>query len=75
MTAASRSTERAKPRRTSTVRPVDVLDRAALEQLFNELAPFDVLVNAATGGARATGPFLAMDLDGFQGRFANCGDT
>jgi len=48
---------------------VDVLDRAALSALFASYAPFDVLVNAATGGARATGPFLQMDLDGFQGSF------
>jgi NAD(P)-dependent dehydrogenase (short-subunit alcohol dehydrogenase family) len=27
-------------------------------------------VNAATGGPRAAGPFLKMDLDGFQGSFA-----
>jgi NAD(P)-dependent dehydrogenase (short-subunit alcohol dehydrogenase family) len=49
---------------------IDVLDRAGLESLFSSHAPFDVLVNAATGGARATGPFLDMDLDGFQGSFA-----
>lgn len=48
---------------------IDVLDREALTALFAEHAPFDVLVNAATGGARATGPFLEMDLDGFQGSF------
>lgn len=48
---------------------VDVLDRSALGALFAEVAPFDVLVSAATGGERATGPFLEMDLDGFQGTF------
>jgi len=48
---------------------IDVLDRAALEKLFDAHAPFDILVNAATGGERATGPFLQMDLDGFQGSF------
>lgn len=47
----------------------DVLDRAGLEELFARHAPFDVLVNAATGGGRALGPFLQMDLDGFQGSF------
>ncbi|MFP8876882.1 MAG: SDR family oxidoreductase, partial [Myxococcota bacterium] len=51
------------------LRQVDVLDRAALEQLFAAAAPFDILVNAATGGERAMGPFLEMDLDGFQGSF------
>jgi NAD(P)-dependent dehydrogenase (short-subunit alcohol dehydrogenase family) len=50
-------------------RPIDVLDRDGLESLFSELAPVDFLVNAATGGERALGPFLEMDLDGFQGSF------
>lgn len=48
----------------------DVLDREAIESLFEKHAGFDFLVNAATGGARAIGPFLEMDLDGFQGSFA-----
>ena len=50
-------------------RTVDVLDREGLSQLFEEEAPYDMLVNCATGGARAGGPFLKMDLDGFQGSF------
>ncbi len=48
----------------------DVLDRAALENIFSKHNGFDYLVNAATGGPRAVGPFLEMDLDGFQGSFA-----
>jgi len=48
---------------------LDVMDRDAMAATFAEHAPFDVLVNAATGGERATGPFLDMDLDGFQGSF------
>ena len=48
---------------------LDVLDREAMAETFARLAPFDILVNAATGGDRATGPFMAMDLDGFQGSF------
>ena len=47
----------------------DVLDRGALAGAFAANAPFDILVNAATGGGRAVGPFLNMDLDGFQGSF------
>ncbi len=50
-------------------RAIDVLDRAALTTLFEEQEGFDILVNAATGGERASGPFLQMDLDGFQGSF------
>lgn len=49
---------------------VDVLDREALTALFERHSGFDFLVNAATGGPRAIGPFLDMDLDGFQGSFA-----
>ena len=48
---------------------VDVLDREALSETFARHAPIDVLVNAATGGERASGPFLRMDLDAFQGSF------
>ena len=48
----------------------DVLDRDALSGLFSDQAPFDILVCAATGGARAAGPFLDMELDAYQGSFA-----
>lgn len=48
----------------------DVLDREALAALFEKHDGFDFLVNTATGGPRAIGPFLEMDLDGFQGSFA-----
>ena len=50
-------------------RAVDVLDRDALAELFAALAPFDILINAATGGPRANGPFLKMDLDAYQASF------
>lgn len=50
-------------------REIDVLDREGLATMFREEAPYDFLVNCATGGARASGPFLQMDLDGFQGSF------
>jgi NAD(P)-dependent dehydrogenase (short-subunit alcohol dehydrogenase family) len=48
----------------------DVQDRNALTKLFEKHTGFDFLVNAATGGSRAIGPFLEMDLDGFQGSFS-----
>ena len=53
-----------------TVVKIDVLDREELSLLFERHAPFDFLVNAATGGFRARGPFMEMDMDGFQGSFA-----
>ena len=49
---------------------VDVLDRDGLSAFFERHGEIDYLVNAATGGARAMGPFMEMDLDGFQGSFA-----
>jgi NAD(P)-dependent dehydrogenase (short-subunit alcohol dehydrogenase family) len=49
---------------------IDVLDREALRTLFEKNHGFDYLVNAATGGPRAIGPLLEMDLDGFQHSFA-----
>lgn len=50
-------------------RALDVLDREAMAAVFAEYAPIHILVNAATGGERATGPFMEMDLDGFTGSF------
>ena len=44
-------------------------DRDALVALFDELGQFDILINAATGGERAIGPFMDMELDGFKGSF------
>ena len=48
---------------------MNVLDRDALEQFFQEVGEYDILVNSATGGARAVGPFLSMDLDGYRSSF------
>ncbi len=69
--AVSRNPQRAKDSVSAGVvlRGIDVRDRAALAELFAGEAPFDILVNAATGGTRAAGPFLEMDLDGYQGSF------
>jgi len=52
-----------------SLRACDVLDRSAVETVFNELSPIDILVTAATGGKRAFGPFLEMDIDGYKGSF------
>jgi NAD(P)-dependent dehydrogenase (short-subunit alcohol dehydrogenase family) len=56
------------PARVTTM-ACDVLDRDGLAALFATCAPFDILVSAATGGDRAIGPFLSMDMDGFEGSF------
>lgn len=48
----------------------DVLDREALQALFKKHAPFDILVSTATGGPRPRGPFLEMDLDGYEASFS-----
>ena len=52
-----------------TTKKMNVLDRDALEQFFEEIGEYDVLVNSATGGTRAVGPFLSMDLDGYKASF------
>lgn len=52
-----------------TLKKCDVLDREAVSAVLAECAPYDILVSAATGGARAMGPFLEMDMDGYKGSF------
>ncbi len=47
----------------------DVRDVDGLAKLFRAEAPFDVLISAATGGDRAIGPFLQMDLDAYRASF------
>lgn len=47
----------------------DVRDESALAALFATHAPVDVLISAATGGERAAGPFLQMDLAGYRASF------
>jgi NAD(P)-dependent dehydrogenase (short-subunit alcohol dehydrogenase family) len=69
--AVSRNPDRAGDVPTGvTLRRCDVLDRDALEELFNEFASFDILVSAATGGTRARGPFLTMEIDTYKASFA-----
>ncbi len=52
-----------------TAKSCDVRDAAAVEKLLNEIGTIDILVSAATGGKRAIGPFVEMDMDGFKGSF------
>jgi len=67
--AISRDPAKAENIDAVTLEACDVLDRESLSALFARHAPFDILISAATGGARATGPFLEMDLDGYQASF------
>ncbi len=71
VTAVSRNPDRAQTLVPDGVRlaACDTRDRDALAGLFNELDPLDILVNAATGGKRPSGPFLEVDLDAYQGAF------
>jgi len=68
--ALSRNPEKLQnvPKNVAT-KKMNVLDRNALEQFFQEEGEYDILVNSATGGARAVGPFLSMDLDGYRASF------
>ncbi|MFN0039342.1 MAG: SDR family oxidoreductase [Burkholderiales bacterium] len=69
--AVSRSPEKAGQLPAGiTLKQCDVLDRKAVQALLKACAPYDILVNAATGGPRAVGPFLQMDMDGYQASFA-----
>jgi NAD(P)-dependent dehydrogenase (short-subunit alcohol dehydrogenase family) len=52
-----------------SLKSCDVRDRDALAKLLEEIAPFDILVSAATGGERSFGPFLEMDMDGYEASF------
>ncbi len=52
-----------------TLEKCDVRDGAAVAALLKAQAPYDVLISAATGGERAVGPFLEMDMEGFKNSF------
>lgn len=52
-----------------TLAACDVRDTDALAELLAQYAPFDLLISAATGGSRAAGPFLQMDLAAYQASF------
>ena len=48
----------------------DVTDDAGMQAALAAEAPFDILISAATGGARAAGPFMDMDMNAYRGSFA-----
>ena len=68
--AVSRNPERAGDVPSGiTLKQCDAIDREATAQLLKECAPIDILISAATGGQRAIGPFLEMDMGGYRGSF------
>ncbi|MEQ9452832.1 MAG: SDR family oxidoreductase [Pseudomonadales bacterium] len=69
VTAVSRDPAKAGEIEGVELAACDVRDRDALATLFAQAAPFDILISAATGGTRAAGPFLDMDLDAYQASF------
>ena len=58
-----------KPPHNVSLKQLDVLDQIGLNDFFKEVGNFDILINSATGGARAVGPFLSMDMDGYKASF------
>lgn len=48
---------------------VDARDSDAVRAFFESEGKIDILISSATGGSRAFGPFLEMDIDGFKRSF------
>ncbi len=48
---------------------IDVLDENKLIEFFEQVGKYDILINAATGGERAIGPFMEMNLNGYRNSF------
>ena len=48
---------------------VDARDSDAVNSFFEKEGKIDILISTATGGSRAYGPFLTMDIDSFKGSF------
>ncbi len=69
VTAISREPDKASELEGVELIACDVRDRSGLTALFEDLGPYDILISAATGGERAVGPFMEMDLDGYQASF------
>jgi NAD(P)-dependent dehydrogenase (short-subunit alcohol dehydrogenase family) len=51
------------------IEQIDVLDEMKVKSFFTKIGKYDVLISTATGGNRAIGPFLSMDMQGFKGSF------
>lgn len=72
--ALSRNPEKAKASgdlpKGITLKQCDTCDESAVQAVLAECAPYDILISSATGGDRAIGPFLEMDMGGYQSSFA-----
>ena len=68
--AVSRNPDKVKeiPQNVELVK-LDVLDETGLKTFFKEQGEYDILINSATGGGRAIGPFLNMDMEGYRNFF------
>lgn len=58
------------PGRNIKLAKCDATDESEVAAFLKDQAPYDILISAATGGDRAVGPFLKMDMEGFKGSFA-----
>lgn len=68
--AISRNPKKLKVRYKNLIlESVDVLDENNVKNLFKKIGPYDVLISTATGGERAVGPFLTMDMNGYKNSF------
>jgi len=68
--AVSRDPSKAgKPPRGMRLAKCDVTDPKAVDAFLKKEGPYDILISAATGGSRAVGPFLKMDMDGYKASF------
>ena len=68
--ALSRNTKKLKLKNKKIItEQIDVLDEIKVKAFFSKLGKYDVLISTATGGSRAMGPFLTMNMQGFKNSF------
>ena len=68
--AISRSPNKVKIKKKQLIlETADVLDETSLKKLFKKIGNYDVLISTATGGERAIGPFLTMNMKGYRDSF------
>ena len=50
---------------------MDVLEENKMVSFYKKIGKYDILINAATGGERAIGPFINMNLEGYRNSLRN----